>query len=561
MMPVDILVKLSREKTIQEIRFFNKELKEYYESVWKEYVGEEFWDITELKVNEEAGEIRWRDERFSCLIYEETDGYRLLMKSENRQRDEDMQRNFYEQALENVPCALSIYDKSARLVYMNKACRELWMLPDYSKLVGKYITDLFDVNQEYSTGMTILRTGAPVIDRIDDYNISIGGNAFTSSTGYPIFEGGQVKGFVIYEKNLKNLDEQIRQMEEVKRKLPSQAFRFETKTDRGYTFDNFLGESSHIKTVVKLGKKIAGKDGHVMLVGETGTGKEILAQSIHRASSRAGKKFVAINCAAFPEALIEGLIFGTKKGAFTGSVDRPGLLEEADGGTLFLDELNSMSMAMQSKLLRVIQEGTFRRVGGQKDYTTNIRIISSCNQNPFALMTDGTLRKDLLFRISTMVIEIPPLREHLEDIEILVRNYIEQNHRYFTKQIEITSPQVMELFRQYTWPGNVRELYHVLEYALNVMEGDVIELQHLPSYLLNQKKMTVSMPSLVKAPFLGEEEMQHIDLEELVKQYEDQIICQMLEYHNNNISRTAQALGMKRQSLQYRLKKNERKRK
>ena len=237
------------------------------------------------------------------------------------------------------------------------------------------------------------------------------------------------------------------------------------------------------------------------------------------------------------------------------------MLEEADGGTLFLDELNSMSMAMQSKLLRVIQEGTFRRVGGQKDYTTNIRIISSCNQNPFALMTDGTLRKDLLFRISTMVIEIPPLREHLEDIEILVRNYIEQNHRYFTKQIEITSPQVMELFRQYTWPGNVRELYHVLEYALNVMEGDVIELQHLPSYLLNQKKMTVSMPSLVKAPFLGEEEMQHIDLEELVKQYEDQIICQMLEYHNNNISRTAQALGMKRQSLQYRLKKNERKRK
>lgn len=158
-----------------------------------------------------------------------------------------------------------------------------------------------------------------------------------------------------------------------------------------------------------LAKRVAGQDSSVLLVGETGTGKEIFAQSIHRSSPRSGKKFLAINCAAIPDTLIESLLFGTQKGSFTGSEDKAGYFEEANGGTLFLDELNSMSLTMQSKLLRVLQENTFRRVGGSRDLKLDVRIISSCNEDPFRSISENQFRRDLFYRLSTVMIELPPL--------------------------------------------------------------------------------------------------------------------------------------------------------
>ena len=259
------------------------------------------------------------------------------------------------------------------------------------------------------------------------------------------------------------------------------------KKKRSYDLEDFIGEAPSVQELKKTVRKVAPQDSNIMIYGETGTGKEIFAQSIHRASSRRSKKFLAINCAAIPETLIESLLFGTQKGSFTGSEDKAGYFEEASGGTLFLDELNSMSLAMQSKILRVIQENTFRRVGGNKDLKLDVRIISSCNEDPFRAIADNQFRRDLFYRLSTVMLELPPLREHLEDLEELVRYHLNATSYQYVHGITEVDPQVYAILRSYHWPGNVRELFHVLDYAQNVADSSTMRPEHLPSYLLKSR--------------------------------------------------------------------------
>ena len=315
----------------------------------------------------------------------------------------------------------------------------------------------------------------------------------------------------------------------------------ETGKNRGHTPD------------LELAQRVAPQNSPVMLVGETGTGKEIFAQSIHRSSPRAGKKFVAINCAAIPETLIESLLFGTAKGSFTGSEDKAGYFEEASGGTLFLDELNSMSLVMQSKLLRVLQERTFRRVGGKKDLELDVRIISSCNEDPFQTVEENKFRRDLFYRLSSVIIELPPLREHLEDLEQLTWYHLEQTAFQYVHRITRIQPQVYQLLRAYRWPGNVRELFHVLDYAQNVADSDVMTVEHLPAYL-RKNQAPAPRQSAPLTPS-GHIDFSHTSLQALMDDYEKEVITQALDHCGYNISQTAQALGILRQSLQYRIRK------
>ena len=287
------------------------------------------------------------------------------------------------------------------------------------------------------------------------------------------------------------------------------------------------------------------------LVGETGTGKEIFAQSIHQASPRRSKKFLAINCAAIPETLIESLLFGTQKGSFTGSEDKAGYFEEASGGTLFLDELNSMSLARQSKILRVIQENTFRRVGGNKDLKLDVRIISSCNEDPFRAIADNQFRRDLFYRLSTVMLELPPLREHLEDLEELVRYHLNATSYQYVHGITEVDPRVYAILRAYNWPGNVRELFHVLDYAQNVADSSIMRPEHLPSYLTKNRTATQHSDE-GHVPVI---DFSSNTLQSLLEDYEHEIILQALNHCGGNISRTAETLGILRQSLQYRIRK------
>ena len=340
--------------------------------------------------------------------------------------------------------------------------------------------------------------------------------------------------------NIKKLEATRRALSSFQNKPPNISF-------SGYTFDNVIGSCPKLREAVALAQRVAPQDSPILLVGETGTGKEIFAQSIHRASRRRGGKFLAINCAAVPETLIESLLFGTKKGSFTGSEDKAGYLEEAAGGTLFLDELNSMSLAMQSKILRVLQEKTFRRVGGSQDLRLDVRVISSCNEDPFKAISENTFRRDLFYRLSTVMIELPPLRDHMEDLEELIRYRLDATAYQFVRAVTRIEPEVYALLRSYHWPGNVRELFHVLDYAQNVTDSEFIGPRHLPPYLLKHRAEP--------APPIQPVDFSQKTLQGLMDDYERQIIAQALEHCGYNISQTAQTLGILRQSLQYRIRK------
>ncbi len=413
---------------------------------------------------------------------------------------------------------------------------------------GRHLLDMYNLDESISTTMTALQTQAPVIDRVDSFRTSEFSTVpiASANTSYPIFREGELLGAVVFEQTAEIVEKNLKKMEATRRALSS----FQNKPPKvsfsGYTFDNVIGSSPKLREAVELARRVAPQDSPILLVGETGTGKEIFAQSIHRASRRRGGKFLAINCAAVPETLIESLLFGTKKGSFTGSEDKAGYFEEASCGTLFLDELNSMSLAMQSKILRVLQEKTFRRVGGHQELKLDVRIISSCNEDPFKNISENTFRRDLFYRLSTVMIELPPLREHLEDLEELIRYHLEATAYQFVRSVTQIEPEVYALLRAYHWPGNVRELFHVLDYAQNVTDSEVMEARHLPPYLLKRRASTPNTQTI---------DFSQKDLQSLMDDYEREIIAQALEHCGYNISQTAKTLGILRQSLQYRIRK------
>ena len=449
--------------------------------------------------------------------------------------------------MDQITDGVQIYDKNACAVYFNRASRGISHIPSGVSLEGRHLLDLYNLDENVSTTMTALQTHAPVIDRVDSFRINDFSTApiASANTSYPIFREGELLGAVVFEQTAEIVEKNIKKLEATRQALSAFSRRPPKISFSGYTFDNVIGSCPKLREAVALAQKVAPQNSPVLLVGETGTGKEIFAQSIHRASRRSGK-FLAINCAAVPETLIESLLFGTRKGSFTGSEDKAGYLEEAGGGTLFLDELNSMSLAMQSKILRVLQEKTFRRVGGNQDLKLDVRVISSCNEDPFRAVSENTFRRDLFYRLSTVMIELPPLREHLEDLEELIRYHLEATAYQFVRAVTQIEPEVYALLRSYHWPGNVRELFHVLDYAQNVTDSEAVEVRHLPPYLLKRRTAPAAVPPAVDFSKT---------LQGLMDDYEKEIIAQALDHCGYNISQTARTLGVLRQSLQYRIRK------
>jgi arginine utilization regulatory protein len=297
-----------------------------------------------------------------------------------------------------------------------------------------------------------------------------------------------------------------------------------------------------------------------MLSGETGTDKEVFAQSIHNYSRRGAKNFVAINCAAIPENLLEGLLFGTTRGAFTGAVTRQGIFEQAHGGTLFLDELNAMPINLQAKLLRVLQERRLRRVGSTEEIAIDLKIISSVNVDPHTAIEGGQLRNDLYYRLGVVFIAIPPLRQRPEDIDLLTRHFIHLNNRKLNKLVSGISNEVMDLFRRYQWPGNVRELEHVVEGTMNVLGGENrIEHHHLPIHFFHPDFGDLSgaeLPTAVCAPYaVPGSEAPAGNLLGRQKHQEREVIAEHLAAAGGNVAAAARRLGISRQLLHYKLKK------
>ena len=492
----------------------------------------------------ESGALVWEENTFHFQLLPAPEGGRWLLL-----KREDNRPYLLARALDQVTDGVQIYDKNACAVYFNRASRSISHIPSWVSVEGRHLLDLYNLDETISTTMTALQTKAPVIDRVDSFRANDFSTApiASANTSYPIFREGELLGAVVFEQTAEIVERNMKKMEATGKALSAFSQRPPKISFSGYTFDNVIGSCPKLREAVELARRVAPQDSPVLLVGETGTGKEIFAQTIHRSSRRRGGKFLAINCAAVPETLIESLLFGTKRGSFTGSEDKAGYLEEASGGTLFLDELNFMSLAMQSKILRVLQEKTFRRVGGSQDLKLDVRVISSCNEDPFKAVSENTFRRDLFYRLSTVMIELPPLREHLEDLEELIRYHLEATAYQFVHAVTRIDPEVIAVLRAYHWPGNVRELFHVLDYAQNVTDSQVMEVRHLPPYLLKHRSEPAApLPAI---------DFSRETLQGLMDGYERQVIAQALDHCGYNISRTAQTLGILRQSLQYRIRK------
>ncbi|MEG1479242.1 MAG: sigma 54-interacting transcriptional regulator [Clostridiales bacterium] len=312
--------------------------------------------------------------------------------------------------------------------------------------------------------------------------------------------------------------------------------------------------------------RVAKTDSSVMLVGNTGSGKEVFARAIHQHSNRANGPFLALNCAAIPETLIEGILFGTTKGVYTGAMEKEGLLAQANGGTLFLDEVNSMPITSQAKLLRVLEEKTIMKLGSGKEKEIDIRIISSTNEAPFDAVDNGHMREDLFYRLSVVQIVIPPLRERSEDIPKLVEHFIHKYNEHFQKNILGINNEVLNYFMTFLWPGNVRQLKSCVESAMNfAKDGTYISLGDLPQYMFEsadtpedkyrQWLQLKNRSAAIHPPQDIEMDTDEVAIMDSIWDEEKKEIITALRQSKGNITKAAKSLGMTRQSLSYRLKK------
>ena len=306
-----------------------------------------------------------------------------------------------------------------------------------------------------------------------------------------------------------------------------------------------VGSSRKMAEVFHLVEMVAPSTASVLITGESGTGKELVARTIHDLSTRKGKPFIAINCAAIPETLIESEIFGHEKGAFTGALERRvGCFELAEGGTLLLDEIGEMPVATQAKLLRVLEDRKLRRLGSKIETTVDVRVLAATNKVPEEAVASGYLRNDLYYRLNVFNIHMPPLREHKEDLPDLVQSLIGDMNSKHNRNVQMLSDAVMNLFQGYSWPGNVRELRNTLERAVIVCESSVIETKHLP-------------PGFGQAPARAaamDPNALHLGVGTTVEEAERQLIMKTLEATNNNKTRAAEILGISLKTLHNKLK-------
>ena len=312
-------------------------------------------------------------------------------------------------------------------------------------------------------------------------------------------------------------------------------------------FDELLGGSEALREVLHAVRQVAATDASVLISGETGTGKELVARAIHAASGRRSRPLIKVNCAAIPATLVESEIFGHERGSFTGATGRrPGCFELADGGTLFLDEIAEMSPATQVKFLRVLQDGRFRRVGGQSEIAVDVRVIAATNKSPAKALQDGALREDLYYRIAVFTLTLPPLRERTEDLNELVRVLLEEIDERHGRAVRGVDEGALAVLRRYAWPGNVRELRNVLERAVIVCPGDLIGLAHLPS---------PPAPAAVAAEPAADEGAEDVRLRvgTTVDEGERRLILRTLAYTGNNKTRAAEILGISLKTLHNKL--------
>ncbi|MEL7568821.1 MAG: sigma 54-interacting transcriptional regulator, partial [Dehalobacterium sp.] len=383
--------------------------------------------------------------------------------------------------LDNIQDVVMVLDTDTTIVYANEAYAKILGVP-VKKVLGRRL----DKIEPNALAIEVLRSGIARHNH-RDYVSSVGID--TIGGAFPLFEEGKVIGCVSIFYNVSEVEELNGELQRTKGVADYLQEQLNQREQLPYSFKEFIGENRRLKRTLEMAAKVAKTNSTVLILGESGAGKEVLARAIHNSSPQKNKPLIKVNCAAIPETLLESELFGYEEGAFSGAKKggKIGKFELAHKGTIFLDEIGDMSLNMQSKLLRVLQEKELERVGGTKTIKLDIRVIAATNRDLEKMIEEGSFRQDLYYRLSIVPLRLPPLRERKDDIPALSQKFLGQFSEDSGADITL-SPQVLRVLQAHDWPGNVRELQNVLEHACILRSGAQIEVHHLPPYLRPAEK-------------------------------------------------------------------------
>ncbi|MGD8190391.1 sigma-54 interaction domain-containing protein [Brevibacillus ginsengisoli] len=443
---------------------------------------------------------------------------------------------------------IHVVDAEGISIFYNHVAAKLdGLTPD--EVLGKPLLEVFpSLSKESSTLLQVIDNGQPIYNQHQTYTNWRGVHVEAVNTTLPVYVEQRLVAAVEVAKDIRKLRELSDRLLKLQAQVGNPKKLKKSETDEVvYRFEDIVTCSPALLMIIERARRAARTSSPVLIYGETGTGKELLVQSIHQASGRNSRPFIAQNCAALPASLLESILFGTTKGSFTGAEDRPGLFELANGGTLFLDELNSMPLELQAKLLRVLQDGQIRRIGSLSSVQVDVRVIAATNEEPSLVVKQGALRPDLYYRLNVVSFALPPLRDRREDIPLLTRHFIDKFNRKFHLKVTGVDDRTCKYLNSYEWPGNVRELEHTIEAAMNLVEGDMIHLEHLPMHIV--ERALIKRETVDYQPTTGELP----NLREALRQTEEKLVLQALAETRGNIKHAAQLLGIPRQTLQYKL--------
>ena len=447
-------------------------------------------------------------------------------------------------ASEVLGSAMHIVDVDGITILYNEEMASLEKIKA-SDVLGKPFRKVFSsIPEEESTLLAALREKKSTMHQEQTYLNAYGKEITTINSTVPIIVEGEVIAAMEVAKDItdiKNLSDTILDLQSDLHPNESKP-----KGIKQYHFDDIIGREQAFEEIVARAKKASRNDVTVLINGETGTGKELFAQSIHYDGLRKNGPFLAQNCAAIPESLLEGILFGTAKGGFTGAEDRAGLFEQANGGTLLLDEISAMPIGLQGKLLRVLQEEYIRRVGGAKDIPVDVRIIATINEPAEKLLETGALRRDLYYRLGIVNLHIPPLRERKSDIRILVDEFLKKYNDRFGKEVWMVSEGAKQKLLAYDYPGNVRELENIIMSAVSMADNE---------HALTEEDINIGGGYRGANPKIDGFTADSGTLAEYLEDIEKTLISQHLMANEGNVSQTARDLGMLRQNLQHKIRK------
>ncbi|WP_407312515.1 sigma-54 interaction domain-containing protein [Desulfosporosinus sp. SB140] len=451
----------------------------------------------------------------------------------------EIMNSFFQTLLDTVNEAVTVVTKEGTVSHWNTMAQDTYSIPQQD-ILGKHIANFFE--QEALTTLKILDEGRPV--RQSYHSPRPGTHVLINAS--PVICDGSILGAISCEQDITQIVRLNEKLSNTSSELRDLQKKISPPDD---PFTKIIGKGKSIRRTISVARKISSSEATVLITGESGVGKELFAQAIHMASPRASKPLIALNCGAIPTALFESELFGYHGGAFTGAErkGKPGKLELAHGGTLFLDEVGELPLGLQVKLLRVLQDRCFYRLGGTEPITVSTRIIAATNRNLEKMMQTGDFREDLYYRLNVITLEVPPLRERPEDIPELVQTFLHESALKYHKPMPSLDPAVIVAFLNYHWPGNVRELHNVTERLAVLADEGIIETQYLPLALQRSKIEPIHLAESITSQMLSNPKQFNNS-----KQLER--ICDALEKTHGNKSAAAELLGISRGTLYNKLK-------